>query len=357
MESNNSRIKITFREEMLEQPEALQRFAGQAFNEIELDECLRKLVGTKKDPRIVLTGMGSSLFVAYIAMNILSDRGITATCVESYELQKKDERFFSNDTIVVAVSQSGESPEVLELLKTLPSGVPVIGVTNYKKSRLYNESDAACEIYAGVEYLTSTKSYTNSVAAMILLAYRLSGRSPEEVASLGKKMTECATKMKKMITNTNDGDRIAEFIKDLKFLTFIGSGNSYTTACHSEIVAEEAGKFHASCFTPAQFIHGPIELIYEEFGAVIYDFDRKYSEKCDDVCKSVLKFGGKVLTVTNRSDIEESEQHMVYRIDPADSETSALLEVIPLELGIDSLCKMRGVATGKITRVVKRMAL
>lgn len=194
------------------------------------------------------------------------------------------------------------------------------------------------------------------VAAILLLAYRLAGYSQETIRILRDRMMLCADKMETILAKTEDGDRISDFIKDIKFLVFVASGHSYTTACHSEIVAEEAGDFHASCFTPAQFIHGPIELIHEDFGTVVYDFDRKYSSKCDDVRASVLRYGGKVLIITNRKDISTCDNQMVYRIDHEDPETSLLLEILPLELAIDSLCNTRGIAAGNITRVVKRMA-
>lgn len=353
---NESIVPVTFRDEMCQQPEVLRRFIAESFAETDLEDSLADLMKSKKNPHIVLTGMGSSLFVCYIAMNILLEKGIMASTIESYELQAKGSRFFTENMIIVAVSQSGESPEVIEFLNKILKNIPVIGITNYPKSHLYTMAPIAGQVYAGTEYLTSTKSYTNSVAALLLLAYRLAGYSKEEIQSLRERMVLCADKMEAILARVSDGEKLSEFIKDIKFLVFVASGHSYTTACHSEIVAGEAGKFHSSSFTPAQFIHGPIELIYEEFGTVVYDFDRRFSSKCDDVRASVLKFGGKVLVITNREDIKECENQIVYRIDHDDPETSILLEVLPLELAIDSLCNARGVAAGRITRVVKRMA-
>jgi len=84
--------------------------------------------------------------------------------------------------------------------------------------------------------------------------------------------------------------------------------------------------------------------------------DRNYSDKCDDVRNNVLLYGGKVVLVTNRTDIREQDNQMVCYIDYEDPLTGLLLEIIPLELGIDCLCTSRGVAAGQLSRVVKRMA-
>lgn len=349
--------KISFMDEIQQQPEALRRFVDNAFAEDQLQKSLVKIREKRKEPQVILTGMGSSLFGCYIMMNFLRSRGIQASTIESYELQMAGKRFYTENTIIVAVSQSGESPEVLELLKMIPSQIPVIVVTNYPNSHLRGMTELAAGIYAGTEFLTSTKSYTNTLAAMLLLGYRIAGCGQDEFSLLRRQMVQCADQMETLISDEKMGCKIAEFISDINFLICVGSGYSYTTACHSEIVAEEAGKFYASCFTPAQFIHGPIELICQGFGTIIYDFDRNYSPKCDMVRENVLKYGGKVLLITNREDVEYQENQMVYAINHEDSATATLLEIIPLELGIDSLCKQRGVAAGQLSRVVKRIAM
>ena len=346
---------LTFMDEVRQQPVVLRQFIDQAYSEKELQHTLEKLLRDKKHPYIIFTGMGSSLFACYIAMKFLQRKGIQALTVEALELQKKPESFFSEDMVVVAVSQSGESPEVIDLLKTLPPKVMAIAVTNYPKSQLYRMTKLSFQIYAGTEYFTSTKTYTNTLAAMLLLAYRIAGCSEEECEQLRSQMEQCSIKMEKMIEDENLGKEVAAFISDIKFLICIGSGYSYTSACHSEIVAEEAGKFYSSRYTPAQFIHGPIELIQPGFGTIIYDFDAQYHAKCDDVRANVLRYGGKVLLITNRSDVAQQENQMVCVIEHEDPITSILLEIIPLELGIDSLCKERGVATGHLSRVVKRI--
>jgi len=193
------------------------------------------------------------------------------------------------------------------------------------------------------------------LAALLLLAYRMVGTA-EDLCALETKIQDCADKMELMIEEKQTGDTIAGFIKDIEFLVFVGSGYSYTSACHGEIVAEEVAKYHATVFSPAQFIHGPIEMISDTFGVVVFDFERDYSSKCDEVRNSVLKYGGKVLLITNRNDVEEEERQMIVPIKHDDPETSILLEVIPLELALNSLCNSRGVKAGRITRVVKRMA-
>lgn len=347
---------VSFMDEIRQQPVVLREFIEQAFGERELRRSLAELMRDRQNPHIILTGMGSSLFVCYITMKFLQDHGFHASTIESFELQSREECFYTQETIVIAVSQSGESPEVLDLLDKLPAFVPVVSVTNYPNSHLHSMTKLACGIYAGTEYLTSTKTYTNTLAAMMLLAYRLTGCGEEEMEALRSRLEKCADRIECMISDKSLGHDVSEFISDIEFLICIGSGYSYTTACHSEIVAEEAGKFYSSRFTAAQFIHGPIELIRPGFGVLVYDFDRRYNAKCDEVRENVLQYGGKVLLITNRTDVVSRENQLVCHIGHEDSATATLLEIIPLELGIESLCNSRGVAAGQLSRVVKRIA-
>lgn len=356
MNESNIQDTIRFMDEIRQQPGVLKDFIKLAYQETEQEKALEEILKDRKNPHIVLTGMGSSLYACYIVRNILQSKGIHVSVFESFELQMAAPDFFTADTVVIAVSQSGESLEVLELLEKLPKQVPIIGVTNYPNSRLYRNTKLSFGIYAGTEYLTSTKSYTNTLAAMLVLAYRLAGYGEEAHAELRSNMELCSQKMEELINDENLGKAVAGFISDINFLVCVGSNFSYVSASHSEVIAEEAGRFHASRFTPAQFVHGPIELIERGFGAVVYDFDRQYSDKCDVVRENILHYGGKVLLVTNRTDVQKQDNQLVCVIDHKDIATAVLLEIMPLELAIESLRKMRGDDAGHLTRVVKRIA-
>jgi len=169
-------------------------------------------------------------------------------------------------------------------------------------------------------------------------------------------MLSCAGVMETLLADKSMAKNIAEFIIDIKFLLCVGSGYSYSTACHSEIVLEEAGKFYSSRYTPSQFIHGPIELIGEGFGIILFDFDPAAHMVCSEVCRNVLSYGGKVVYITNNSEIEPNKNLLVYPVPYADPFTSPLIEIIPVEMAINTLVLGRGQEPGKLSRVVKRIA-
>ena len=347
---------IPFKDEMQQQPDALRRLVATTLRDVSLRSRLTRLKNDKRIDRVIFTGMGSSLYAGYIPTNYLRAAGMNAIAVESAELLALGDNMFTPQTLVVAVSQSGESPEVLKLVGRLPGRENLVAVTNYPASRLHAMSDLTLDLCAGVEYRTSTKTYTNTLAAMQYLAAVLAGDDDTAIAGLLNRQAVCADLMEQLLPNPQLAREIAAFIDGIEFLPCVGAGYSYTTVSHCEIVLEETTGFYASRFTPSQFIHGPIELIHDRFGVVLFDFDPAAHSVCDHVAASVLQYGGKVLTITHRTDIAPRSRLHVVTIAHNDPFTAPLVEVIPIELAVDTLCTARGKPTGQLSRVIKRVA-
>lgn len=349
-------VQPEFIDEIRLHPAALRDFVRGSKGETQLEEKISAMMAGISSPRFVFTGMGSSLFASELAATYLRHRGCEVAAVDSYELMRYDARFFTENTVVIAISQSGGSPEVLDLLAQLPETVKVIGVTNYPASALYRATEMTALIYAGPEYRTATKTYTNTLAAVMILANRLVG-DRAEVERLWDEMLRCADTMDALLAREGLGAQVADFFEGATFVPFVGSGFSYTSACQSEIVTEEAAKLSCSRFSSAEFIHGPIELINEGMHVMIYDFDPLSRPKCDDVRGSVLAYGGKVFLVTNRTDVQPQPNQTVCVIPHDDPLTSILVDILPMELGVDEYNRRRGILAGHLHRVVKRIAL
>ena len=345
---------MTFKNEMELQPQALRDFINST-DAGSIAPKINDIIKKKKIDSFVFTGMGSSLYAGYLAVRYLRNKGFHAIAVESAELKPLANNLLNDKTLVIAVSQSGESTEVIELVDNLPIKENLIVVTNYIGSKLYEKSALIVNICAGIEYFTSTKTYTNTIAAVAYLGCLLSGAGIDELVGFKNAMLSCAEQMKTILAKNDLAENMADFIKDIKFFICVGSGYSYSTACHSEIVLEEAGKFYSSRYTPSQFIHGPIELIGEGFGVIVYDFDPAAHEKCSQVCGNVLNYGGKIVYITNNKEIKSGGNLFVCHIPHTDPYTAPLVEIIPLEMAVNSLVLGRGQEPGKLLRVPKRI--
>ncbi len=129
-------------------------------------------------PTVVFTGMGSSLFAAYPAQAYLTEQGVRALVWETAELVHHHLKVLRPDTLLVVVSQSGQTAEVLRLLESLPAKARVLAVTNVEASPLAKRANLLLPLMAGGQVAVSTKTYTCSVAVLMYLAFAIAGKAP-----------------------------------------------------------------------------------------------------------------------------------------------------------------------------------
>jgi len=117
--------------------------------------------------RIVLTGMGSSYHVLHPLMYTLIHCGLPAQMIETSELIHYAPALIEPHTLVIAVSQSGRSVEIIQLLERAHNKAPLISVTNSPDSPLATQSEATVLTYAGEEYTVSCKTYLTALAPFL----------------------------------------------------------------------------------------------------------------------------------------------------------------------------------------------
>src|SRR4051812_17934696 len=136
-------------------------------------------VNRREFRRIVLTGMGSSFHGLHPLNLQLIEHGYTSAMVETSELVHYQSRVLDPQTLVIAVSQSGESAEMVRLAK-VNEGAPVIAVTNTPNSTLAKHAGASLVTRAGQEFSVSCKTYLTTLMMLRWLADALCGRDAEQ---------------------------------------------------------------------------------------------------------------------------------------------------------------------------------
>ena len=148
--------------DLLEQPDALRRACGQLRDIAELREC--------PVDRIVLTGMGSSHFALYPLYLRLVASGRPSHLVETAELIHYQSDLLSGSSLLIAVSQSGRSAEMVSLMERCGPGVKVVAVTNDDSSPLAARADYCLLLAAGPESTVSCKTYVTTMLVLDWLA-------------------------------------------------------------------------------------------------------------------------------------------------------------------------------------------
>ena len=341
---------MSFYDEICEQPSALRRLLN-AFSTPEYEQqiaALQAMVSSAAPARFIFSGMGSSLYASYIACSILRRAGIQAYALESRELTSFDAPVIDEHTVLFAVSQSGNSMETVALCEQYRDDPRLAVITNLTTSRLYQYGGARFALHAGPEKHTATKSYTNTVMAMLYVAYRITGKDA------GVLLTECAAladEMERLLAQPIAP--MADFWAGNTYTALVGSGVSYCTASHAALVLMDAAHVNAAHYTVGQFIHGPIEIIDDGFCTILFDFEPAVRDQLDRVMEITLRYGGKVILMTQRQDIPAQERLMVVPIDCPNGLAAPLAEILPIELLTLEIGRRAGLHPGDLERVHK----
>jgi glucosamine--fructose-6-phosphate aminotransferase (isomerizing) len=260
--------------DILSQPNALQR-ALERFDPAPLAPLAAALQRGDFD-RILLTGMGASLYASYPTWLTLAAAGLPAIWVDTAELIHHMPRIVTPRTLLWLSSQSGKSAEIVSALDFKRIGPPaaLLATVNDLESPLAKATEtfdglsARLPIHALVEKTVSTRTYTNTLAIDQLSALALLGRDVEPDRSL---MKQTATSMERYLFNWEEHvTTLGEKIGFPKRLAILGRGSSMASTYTGALTLGEASKFLATPYQAAEFRHGPMELANPDLTALLF---------------------------------------------------------------------------------------
>ena len=302
---------------------------------------LRRLVRNEQIGHIVFTGMGSSYFVSYAASCLFNSLGLRSCAINTSELLYYHFPIIDKKTMVVHVSQSGESVEVVRLLEKLPEDVLCIGVSNEEHSSLTKRAKEVLLSQAGMEEMTSTKTYTSTTLVMFILGWYLANLWGEEkiqqVRGLKSNMEKLLATQNNLVTDVSD------FLGDIEFMQFIGRGPSFSTAQQSELMFKEAAKKAAAATLGGEFRHGPMEMVGPGFKSVLFAAEGPTYSQSIMMAMDIAKYQGKVVLITNKNPHGISDRNVkVITTDQPDEYLFSIQSIIPVQLMVNYLALMDG---------------
>ncbi|MCX6793665.1 MAG: glutamine--fructose-6-phosphate transaminase (isomerizing) [Candidatus Gottesmanbacteria bacterium] len=169
--------------------------------------------------------------------------------------------FLNRKSLVIAISQSGETMDILESVKKAKQkGAKIMALVNVLGSTLYREADDTILIDAGPEKgVASTKAFIGMLAHLILLAYAVAGKTSDGVAVL----TRAVLSMKKVLSQQSVKriKTLAGKLQKTEHIYVIGRGLSYPTALESALKIKEISYIHAEGLAAGELKHGPLALV------------------------------------------------------------------------------------------------
>ncbi len=244
--------------EIMDQKESTARAVNQDEEQIlTLARAIRDAKGT------FLVGCGTAAKACMAAeyfFSVIAKKHVNFAPASEFKLYH---HFLQPESLLIVVSQSGETADVLEAMRTAKAkGSKVLAIVNVEGSTIHREADATLLINAGPERaVASTKALTGQLAVLLLIAYALAGKLQEGRMLL----LETGAKINDML-NPRYVERLrklADRIKEQEDIYIIGKSWNYPMALESAIKIQEVSYIHAEGFAGGELKHGPIALIEE----------------------------------------------------------------------------------------------
>jgi glucosamine--fructose-6-phosphate aminotransferase (isomerizing) len=316
-------IEGQYLSDILNQPQALEDTLGVLVVTKPLQALAAKL-HRGKFQRVILTGMGSS-FHALHPLNLeLISEGFTSVVVETSELVHYKKRFFDPKTLIIAVSQSGQSAEMLRLIDVNRRHSAVIAVTNTPGSPLANSADVALLTKAGPEFSVSCKTYVSALMALRWLGQALCDRDLRRAHS---ELRHAAPAVAAYLSDWNAYVLdLASRLRNMRHLFLVGRGSSLAAVGTGALIVKESDRFHAEGMSSAAFRHGPFEMLGPDTFVLIFAGEKRTRELNRRLFQDILEKGGAAEL------LGEDSLLPCFRIPDAGVGLRPILEILPVQM-------------------------
>ena len=353
--------------EIYEQPKALRACVSGRMDLREGRIVLGGLTNFAKEltkaRRVILTAQGTALHAAMIGRYMLEDLvKIPSTTEYASEFRYRNPVIEEN-TVVVAVSQSGETADTLAALhEAKERGALALGVINVVGSTIARETDAGVYLRVGPEIgVASTKAFTGQVAALALITFFMARKrlmSADQCREFMQEMEAIPGKIERILELDSKIKTITEKYVERENWLFLGRGYNYPTALEGALKLKEISYIHAEGMPAAEMKHGPIALINEGMPAVFIANRGRQYEKVMSNIQEVRSRGGHVIAVATEGDneIRKYVQDVMYIPDVCEP-LSPLLAVVPLQLMAYHAAVLRGHDVDKPRNLAKSVTV
>jgi len=268
--------------------------------------------------RVYITACGTSWHAALIGKQLIENYAQIPVDVEYASEFRYRNAIINSDTVLIAVSQSGETADTLAAIRKAKNlGALTLGICNVVGSSIARETDAGIYTHAGPEIgVASTKAFTAQVAVMTMLALSL-GRRKGFDADLGRDLTKALHHIDNDIQTILDDDqsirKVAQGTHIVDNFLYLGRGINFPVALEGALKLKEISYIHAEGYPAAEMKHGPIALIDENMPVVfIAPRDDTYSKILANI-QEVKARRGIVISITDRKtrELESLSNHLL----------------------------------------------
>ena len=330
--------------DLLDQPVALEKTLEQLQSSAQTKKLISQLRKGKFDS-IVLTGMGSSFHGLHPLLLQLTQAGFSAVQVETSELIYYRDVLLNRKSLIVAVSQSGQSAEMIRLLKQNRRRAPIIAVTNTPDSPLAKHSEAVILTDAGTEFSVSCKTYVSALMALRFLGNEMCGtpqaRTRRELRAVVPQVRAYLSRWKEHV------ESIVPKISHVRHLFLTGRGPSLAAVGTGALIVKESTQFPAEGLSSAAFRHGPFEMLGPESLLLIFSGDAKTRNLNERLFNEARQREGYVELVSTK------KSKSAFSLPQTSPGTLPILEILPVQMLTLALSVVAGKTPGQFRFATK----
>jgi glucosamine--fructose-6-phosphate aminotransferase (isomerizing) len=323
---------------------------------INVDEAWIRLGGVEeyanrlsRAKRIIMAACGTSWHAALIGEYLFEDLARVPVEVEYASELRYRNPVITEEDVVIALSQSGETADTLAALEMAKGkGAMIYGIVNMVGSSIARMTDAGSYIHAGHEIgVASTKAFTGQVTLLTMMALSLAQKrgtiSQTYLQQLLHELSLIPQKVARVLEYEEQIKYIAGEIKDKQNALYLGRGYNFPIALEGALKLKEISYIHAEGYPAAEMKHGPIALIDEEMPVIVIATNKSAYDKIVSNIQEVKARKGMVIAVVTEGDtiISEIADHTI-EIPDTEEPLTPLLSVIPLQLLSYHIALMRG---------------
>ena len=344
MANANSIIEGGYLCDILAQPDALREtLAGLASSAV-LDGVAAQLQAGGFE-RIVLTGMGGSYWALQPLHLDLLQRGRASLLLETSELVHYLPSLLDRQTLVIAVSQSGRSAEILRMMEVKQPDCFTLAVTNTPGSPLALRADAVVSTRAGAEFTVSCKTYVTALMALKWLADLLAGRG---LSQSRDELEQAAPAAEAYLRAWRDHIHTAfAELTGVRRLFLLGRGSSLAAAGTGGLITKESAHFSAEGMSAAAFRHGPLEMIDATLYALVFAGDPATAPLNRRLAQDIVRAGGRAVVAG------EDAQPGLFRLPKVSAAVRPIVEILPVQMVTLALGALAGREAGRFERATK----
>jgi glucosamine--fructose-6-phosphate aminotransferase (isomerizing) len=291
-------------------------------------------------PRVLITGLGASMFASISLEYFLCSRQIDANVVEAAELlhyRHEGQR----DAVVIIVSRSGESIEIARLLKLLKGRQTIIGISNEPDSLLSREADVSLHVGSLADQMVAIQTYTGTLLVGYLLGCAIDRRLERAKDEIEALLPDFSKLVSASLENIRQWDA---FLENGSPIHLLARGPSYSSALEGSLLFNEIAKIPAVGMPTASFRHGPVELVDSDFRGLIFAQQGHTQNLNLALAQDLVRFGGQVRVI---GPVQNHLPGLEWCETPVLPESLApLFEIVCVQVAALRKAELRGIAPG-----------